>query len=102
MNEATLRREVMDYALRLGVLVHYCRDSTRCQGHPGLPDLVLLGPGGILLAELKGPDGETSPDQDAWLATAHEAGVPYAVWYPSSWEDGTIEAALRRLAKPKT
>jgi len=79
-----------------GVLWHHCTDSRKCQGHCGIPDLVLLGRK-LLLAELKGEDGDTSADQDEWLWRLHESGMPYAVWSPSHWRSGVIQAALDEL-----
>lgn len=98
MTEGQLLKTVTIHAANLGLLTHHCGDCRRCQGRRGLPDLLILGRGGVLLAELKGEDGETSADQDLWLSTAHEAKVPYAVWRPGNWQSGLIQARLRDLA----
>lgn len=98
MTEAELLAEVMAACGRRGLLVHHCPDSRRCTGTPGLPDLVILSMHGILLAELKGQDGDTSADQDLWLCNLHYAGVPYRVWRPADWESGAIIGCLERLA----
>jgi hypothetical protein len=98
VNESELTTRILDYADRGGLLAHHCPDSRRCRGRRGFPDLVALGPGGILLAELKGPDGDTSADQDHWLWMLHVAGIPYAVYRPQDWQSGRIQARLGELA----
>lgn len=112
MTEAELVAEVMAHSGRLGLLVHHCADSRRCRGNSGLPDLIILGPGGILFAEIKGPDGETSADQDQWLYFLHKiytrsplhcvnrCGNPrlYHVWKPEDWYNGYIQSCLGELA----
>ncbi len=100
MNESELTTRILDYADGGGLLAHHCPDSRRCRGRRGFPDLVALGPGGILLAELKDPGGQTSAAQDLWLWTLHTARVRYAVWRPGDWHNGRIQAALRGLAGP--
>src|SRR5215469_3997141 len=97
MTEAELRGLVTRECTRLGLLWHWCRDSRVCEGNRGLPDLVILGRGGILLAELKGPDGETSADQDKWLWHAWAASIPWAIWRPSDWDKGAIQRRLANL-----
>jgi len=98
MDERALTGKVIRECGRHGLLVHHCPDSRRCTGTPGLPDLIVLGGREILLAELKGRDGETSSVQDLWLYHLHQAGVPYYVWRPQDWEAGTIQEALEKLA----
>lgn len=98
MTEAELRRLVQQECARLGLLTHYCPDSRRCEGPRGMPDLIIAGRRGILFAELKGPDGDTSADQDAWLYMLHLGGVPYVVRRPEDWDSRTIQARLRELA----
>lgn len=97
MSERILTLEVQAEAERLGLLHHWCPDSRRCSGPRGMPDLLLLGPGGIMLAELKDEDGDTTPSQDAWLYMLHRAGVPYAVWRPENWDNREIQARLQAM-----
>ena len=98
MTEAELLAEVTAAADERGLLWHHCDDSRRCSGPRGFLDLVLVGPDGkVMLAELKGEDGETSANQDAWIWRLHEGGTAYAVWHPSDWRSGMIQAALDRL-----
>lgn len=98
VSERALLLEVQAECERLGLLHHHCRDSRRCEGFRGLPDLIIAGPGGLAFAELKDEDGETSADQDRWLYALHLAGVPWFVWRPENWDSGVIRARLKTLA----
>ena len=99
MDEPRLRAEVLSLAEQLGVLAHYCRDSRRCDGPRGLPDLLLAGPGGLALAELKA-GGALEPAQAAWRNILRAAGVTWHLWTPASWYAGAIRRELERLARP--
>ena len=98
MSERDLLLKVQAECEALGLQHHHCHDSRRCEGPRGLPDLVIAGPGGILFAELKDSDGDTSADQDRWLYMLHRAEVPYAVWRPGDFDAGTVRAVLKALA----
>lgn len=98
MTELELTARILQRARAVGVLAHHCPRSERCQGTPGLPDLILLGEHGLALPELKGDDGETSADQDLWIWTATRAGILAPVWRRAQLEDGTVDALLRRMA----
>ena len=64
---------------------HYCPDSRRCLGSPGFPDLVIAGSHGIILAELKTADDDTSAEQDLWQYVLTDAGRHlYALWHEST------------------
>jgi hypothetical protein len=107
--ETAFTREVLALAASMGVMAHWCGDSRKCQGPKGFPDLFIAGPRGILIAELKMPDGETSAEQDLWawmLTREHECAecreydtsAPYRLWRPDDLASGTIEAEFRRIA----
>ena len=96
MTEDELLGKVTKAAGERGLLWHHCGDSRRCTGRRGVPDLLILGRS-LLLAELKGEDGETSADQDYWLWRLHETRTPYAVWDPRHWRNGVIQAVLDEL-----
>lgn len=98
MTEAELLGKITAEADRLGLHWHHCADSRLCRGHRGLPDLILLGPGGLLFAELKSADGDTSADQDYWLYRLHQAGIQFTVWRPRNWYNHVIQNRLKRLA----
>jgi hypothetical protein len=66
---------------------------TAVQGHgKGFPDLVLVKPGRVVVAELKVGRNAPTPEQREWLAAFAAAGVPAFVWTPGQWAD--IERAL--------
>jgi hypothetical protein len=98
MTEAELLKEVMGLCKVIGLLTHHCGDSRRCQGMPGLPDLVIVGKQGFIWAELKDDDEPTTPEQDLWLWTLAKAGMPWYIWRPEQWRDGTIEQILWGMA----
>ena len=105
MTEAELVAKVLFECGRHELLVHHCRDSRRCEGTPGVPDLIIASSNGVLFAELKGPAGETSADQDLWLWVLHEiirkhihGPLGYAVWRPKDWDSGLIQYRLQTLA----
>lgn len=99
MTEAELVAEVSKLCGQLGLLWHHCRDARCCRGPRGLPDLIVAGPRGVIFAELKSEDGDTSPDQDLWLwtvAKGKRAGVE--LWRPRDLQSGIIRAVLEALA----
>jgi len=52
----------------------------------GFPDLVLIKPPRLIIAELKSDKGKVSPDQELWLRAF--AGIPCVetfVWRPRDW-----------------
>lgn len=96
-DERLLTAAVIAECSRLGLLVHHCADARRCEGDRGLPDLIIVSHGGVLFAELKSDDGDTSADQDRWLYALHTAGVGYVVWRLVDWRAGTIQAHLKDM-----
>lgn len=59
-------KEVMKRAIRAGLLIHYCRSGQQCQGSKGMPDLIIVGPEGLLFREVKSEYDDTTADQDWW------------------------------------
>jgi hypothetical protein len=98
MSEAELTARILCLAAELGVLAHHCPTTVRCVGARGLPDLILAGPAGVLLAELKTAAGDTSAYQDEWLWTLTAAGARAVVWRPADWASGKIRRELQALA----
>ena len=100
MTEAELQHEVEKLCDELGLLWHHCHDSRHCDGRRGFPDLVIIGPCGLLLAELKSAAGETSSGQDLWLW--HLAKIPgpriWAIWRPADLASGRIRNELFAIA----
>lgn len=100
--EADFCGEVMGLAQRMSLLVHWCSDSRKCYGDKGFPDLVIAGPKGLLFAECKMPNADTSAEQDRWIWTIGEAGGRardsiVRIWFPVHLENGTIERELEPL-----
>lgn len=81
---------------------HHCRDGRQCQGTPGIPDLVITGPGGTIFRELKNEYEGTSPDQDRWAKALYRPGTaperPWALWRPADWASGRVAAELAAVA----
>jgi hypothetical protein len=89
--------QVVALARGLGLLAHWCRDSRKCAGDPGFPDLTIAGPGGVLFGECKMPGGETSPAQDHWIWTLWKTGATVMMFRPVALENGVIERTLEQL-----
>ena len=54
----------------------------------GWPDLALVRPPRLVLAELKTDKGKTTPSQDEWLALLSDCpGVEVYLWRPSDFND---------------
>lgn len=78
---------------------HHCLHSTRCEGTPGLADLIIIGPGGILFRECKPhPGAHPSPAQITWKYAILGAGGDWAIWIPADVASGVMEADLQRAA----
>lgn len=90
LSEDAFKRTVIETAHWYGWRVMHTRPaknrrgqwSTPLEGDPGFPDLALARSGQVILAELKTNRGQTSNDQDLWLA---ELGVFGRVWRPRDW-----------------
>lgn len=97
MTEAELQAEVIAECERFGLLWHHCPFGRRCDGSPGLPDLIIAGERGVIFRELKTEAGQTSADQDrwAWDLTRPEGGFfRWGIWRPSDLESGRIKDEL--------
>ena len=100
MIEAELQREVQAAADLRGLLWHHCPHAELCKGKRGFPDLIIAGPRGLLVAELKSATGETTVEQDAWGWTIVKPAVPprYRLWNPRHWEEAVIHRELDSIA----
>ncbi len=90
--------DVADLAGRYRVLWHHCRDGRACAGDPGLPDLVIAGPAGVLFRELKSSRIGMRPEQTQWRLSLRAAGVDFGVWLPSHFRAGVVEREIAALA----
>jgi len=78
---------------------HHCLHSTRCEGSPGLADLIIIGPGGILFRECKPHAGaRPSAAQTAWKYAVIAAGGDWALWLPEDVSRGRMAAELAAVA----
>jgi hypothetical protein len=85
-------------ARRGRLLWHHCTDSRHCEGHRGLPDLLIVGRR-VLYREVK-PSRHVrlEPDQVTWKYSLIAAGANYAVWGREQVDDGTVERELDAIA----
>lgn len=109
MTEDDLQRTVIAMCKRLGLLVAHFKPAMTAKGRwvtpvggdgKGFPDCVIVGPAGVLYRELKQEGKYPSAEQRIWLSRLTAAGADAGVWRPRHLNDGTIEAALKRIAKP--
>jgi hypothetical protein len=68
----------------------------------GFPDVVIVGPGGSLMRELKAEGKYPTPEQREWLAWLTAAGLDAGVWKPCDWRSGRIERELRAISRPRS
>lgn len=93
-SEAEFQKVIVRYARDHGYLVHHPLPArvaagqvlTAVQGDVGFPDLVIVGHGRLILAELKRQGGTVSDAQRRWIDEATAAGVEAYVWYPRHWD----------------
>lgn len=73
-------------------LVYHTYDSRKSA--PGFPDLLLIRPPRLIVAELKTETGRLSADQKLWLENFRNIPMVEAyVWRPSDWKQ--VERVLR-------
>jgi hypothetical protein len=107
VTEDKLLRDVIEMAGWLRVTTAHFRPTktergwrTAVQGAgKGFPDLVLVTPGGVLWREVKSDIGVLDPDQKRWRDVLLAAGEDWAIWRPSDWSSGRIEAELRAMRR---
>ena len=64
------------------------RYSTPVQGDgAGFPDLLMVRPGQVIAAELKGPRGRLTERQEWWIERLKAGGMPAYVWRPANAEE---------------
>ena len=106
MSEEQLQRNVMHAAKTLRLKVAHFGRALTPRGKwltptrgdaKGFPDLLIVGPSGVLFRELKDQTGRLSPDQKLWIAALQQAGEDVAVWRPADWINGTVQTELDAL-----
>jgi VRR-NUC domain len=94
MKEAELQEAIVEMARWLGFkLIYHTKYSI--QSAAGFPDLVLVGRGRLIFAEVKSDTGKLTPSQLAWYAGLLDVGAEAYVWRPADWKSGTIERSLK-------
>ena len=85
ISEKAFLLQVRELARYEGWLSYHTYRSTRSE--PGFPDLVLVRPPRVILAELKTDKGKLSADQRLWLDTLRRCSeVETYLWRPSDWD----------------
>lgn len=103
VTEAEFQTLVIDLAHVLGYRVAHFRPCQTGRGWrtpvqadgAGFPDLVIVGRGRVVVAELKRETAKASDAQLAWIAAFADAGVSAFVWRP-----GDLGAIAVILAMP--
>lgn len=95
MTERQLQQSIIDLCALFHLLCYHTRDSRGSAR--GFPDLVIVGPLGIIYAELKSATGKQTIDQRCWEAGLREAGAAFCLWRPEHWHSGEIRQTLEGL-----
>lgn len=92
--EKDFQKRITDLCDWLGLRWYHSNDSRR--DNAGFPDLVIVGPGGVVFAELKSRTGRVSAAQEHWNLALLMAGQEAFIWRPEDW--ATIEAKLKSIS----
>jgi len=92
MTEKQLLEAIRQLAEWSGYLAYHTHVSRRRE--PGFPDLVLVGHGQVIFAELKSAAGALTTDQARWRDKLRVCGADWRLWTPAEWESGEIEETL--------
>jgi len=102
--EAAWQRTIVEAAKWMGYRVYHTQISIHSV--KGFPDLVLVGRGQVVFAEVKTATGKVSPEQHAWIAAITANGGLAYIWRPADWLDvervlraGVVEPVQTRLAE---
>lgn len=85
LSEKEFMSMVIEFATLHRWFAYHVNDSRRTV--PGFPDLVLLRPPQLIVAELKVGKNKPTPEQNLWLNLFEEANVPAYVWTPNDFEE---------------
>ncbi len=106
MLEKDLVKGIIDVARLFGWRCAHFRPAMTQQGWrtpvqgdgKGFPDLVLVRDR-VIYVEAKVGGNTLSPEQTDWLEALRAAAQEAYVWTNRDWEDGIVEAVLRREPK---
>lgn len=90
---------IAELAEKYGIVWHHCRDSRHCEGHPGMPDLILVGRQSVLMPELKSTASIQTPGQVRW---AWQLRGLSPIWRPSDFRSGLVERSMQLIATGAT
>lgn len=96
MPEAELEENVRQLCQHLRLLRYHTHLAKHSPA--GFPDDCILGPGGIVFAELKREGKNPTPAQQEWLDGLAGQGITVYVWRPSDWLSGDITRILTDLS----
>lgn len=99
MSEARLIGAIRRLCNEGGLLMYHARDSRGSE--PGLPDLIIVGPGGVIYRELKPQQGDLRWHQRRWFSALRRARQSCEIWRPSDWFNGRIQLELQMLKPPE-
>jgi len=94
VKESELQTKVIQTCNWYGLRYYHTFDSRHSAA--GFPDLVIVGPYGVLFVELKGTKGVLSPQQAAWIDELQVAGSEAMVVRPHDFDDLVLH--LKRIA----
>lgn len=72
-------------------------DSRRV--NPGLPDLIIIGPRGVIYVELKSRTGELRKAQEETIVLLRQSQQRVFVWRHTDLFDGTVLRELSRIVR---
>lgn len=98
MTENELLEQLLERARQRGIYARHVPDSRRVLGMRGFPDLVLAGPKGFLVAELKSEGGQLARDQTRWRYRLQANAIAWKLWRPGDLDNGLIGFELDSIA----
>jgi len=97
MSEAELEEQIRDACNKLGIIRFHVRVSIGTT--PGLPDDILIGPGGVLWRECKNQKNKPTPEQAKTGEMLTAIGQDFAIWRPEDWFSGRIKRELLAISR---
>lgn len=98
MTHDQIVQEIIRRAHKIGVLSHYCRESQRCLGDRGTPDLLLVGHYRAAFIEVKTPACPTlSSNQVTWMHAIKASGGIHYVLGAEALDNGVVGQILDYL-----
>jgi hypothetical protein len=96
MTEKELDRHIRQLCKDLHLRRYHTLDARGSSA--GFPDLCIVGPGGVIFAELKSARGTLRPEQAEWRDLMLDAGARWYLWRPADLASGEITRALAGIS----